>query len=84
MRAASFVQMNDNIQMIAGLVAERLGRPQDNLEVQLFAGSMLGALMAVLKYCVEHPEADIYAVIDEALALYEAGLPIGKLGTVGK
>ncbi|NBD27119.1 TetR family transcriptional regulator [Paenibacillus sp. T1] len=81
LRAASLIQMNETLLMIARLVADRLDRPRDDFEVMMFAGSVMGAMMAVQLYCSEHPEADFTAVVDQALALYEAGLPLGALGS---
>ena len=47
LRAASLIQMNDTLLMIARLVADRLDRPRDDFEVMMFAGSVMGAMMAV-------------------------------------
>ncbi|QHT58816.1 TetR family transcriptional regulator [Paenibacillus lycopersici] len=80
LRAASLIQMNEMLIMIAKLSANRLGRSGEDFDVMLFAGSIVGAMMAVQLYCADHPEADFFAVVDEALALYEAGLPLGVLG----
>ncbi|QHW32045.1 TetR family transcriptional regulator [Paenibacillus rhizovicinus] len=80
LRAASLLQTNATMFMIAELVAKRLGRVRNDFEVLLFAGSVMGAMMAVHHYCVDHPEADFVSVIDRALAFYEAGHPLGPLG----
>ncbi|MFC4812170.1 TetR family transcriptional regulator [Paenibacillus sp. GCM10023250] len=80
LRAVSLIQMNETLLLVAQLVARRLDRPEDDFEVVLFAGSIMGAMMAVQQYCADHPEADFIAVVDQAMALYEAGLPFGTLG----
>ncbi|MEW9702505.1 TetR family transcriptional regulator [Paenibacillus sp. SI8] len=73
LRAASLIQMNESITYIAEAVADRLGRPRDDFEVLTFAGSILGVMMAVHLYCVNHPEADFIETIDEALSHLESG-----------
>ncbi|MFC5531174.1 TetR family transcriptional regulator [Cohnella yongneupensis] len=74
LRAASLMHMNEMLTMIAGLVADRLGRPRGDFEVLHFAGSVLGATMAVQVYCMDHPKADFFQKVDEALARLEGGL----------
>ncbi|WP_090647240.1 hypothetical protein [Paenibacillus sp. UNC496MF] len=64
----------------ARLVAKRTDRPENDFEIVLFAGSVMGAMMAVQQYCADHPEADFIDVVDRAMARYEAGQPLGTLG----
>jgi AcrR family transcriptional regulator len=78
LRAASMIQLNESLVMIAEITADRLGRPRDDFEVLTFAGSVLGVNMAVQHYCLSHPDADFVATIDEALSHLEAGLPLKR------
>ncbi|MBM7567575.1 TetR family transcriptional regulator [Paenibacillus sacheonensis] len=80
LRAASLIHMNDTLLLIAELAADRLDRPRDDFEVMMFAGTIMGAMMAVQLHCFEHPDEDFTAVTDRALALYEKGVPLGTAG----
>ncbi|MCD9022590.1 TetR family transcriptional regulator [Cohnella silvisoli] len=82
LRAASLIQMNDSLLLIAEIVADRLERPRDDFEVLTFAGAVLGVMMSVQLYCSSNPEADFVATIDEALAQLEAGFPFVRHGSV--
>ncbi|UKS28931.1 TetR family transcriptional regulator [Paenibacillus sp. HWE-109] len=79
LRAASLIQTNESLLLIAKLVADRLHRTVDDLEILTFAGSVTGAMMAVQLYCASHPEASYVDSIDEALSNLELGLPLSKL-----
>jgi AcrR family transcriptional regulator len=78
LRAASLMQMNDSLLLIAELVANRLGRSKNDFEVLTFAGSILGAMMTVQVYCMNHPEADFAQAIDKALSYLEEGQPLAR------
>jgi AcrR family transcriptional regulator len=75
LRAATLNQLMNSMQMIAELVAARVGRDPRDFHVITFAGSVIGAIMSVQAYSVNHPEADYALLFDEALAHLEAGLP---------
>ncbi|MBB6732499.1 TetR family transcriptional regulator [Cohnella zeiphila] len=81
LRAASLMQMNETLLMIAEIMAERLGRSKDDFQVMTFAGSILGAMMTVQIYCKNHPEADFAQTVDEALSYLETGQPLAGQGT---
>lgn len=76
LRAATLNQLTETLNMIAELVAARIGRDQDDFYVLTFSGSVIGAFMSVLAYCTKKPDADYEALIHEALAYLEAGLPL--------
>ncbi|HEU5430870.1 MAG TPA: TetR family transcriptional regulator, partial [Thermomicrobiales bacterium] len=75
-RARMLDGLAQTAQLCAALVAEREGRPVDDIAVRAFAGAVIGAITAVVLAIADHPEADIAAQIDTALALLEAGLPL--------
>lgn len=75
LRAALLVHVTDSLRMIADLLAERTGRDRGDFHVLAFAGVVIGALMSVQAYGAANPDADFEALIDEALAYLEAGLP---------
>jgi AcrR family transcriptional regulator len=78
LRAASLLQMNDTLLLFATIVSERTGRSKDDFEVLTFCGAIIGAVMSVQIYCLEHEEADFMVKVDEALAHLEAGLSLGN------
>ncbi|MGO4109479.1 acyl-CoA-like ligand-binding transcription factor [Paenibacillus sp. YAF4_2] len=78
LRAASLLQMNDTLLMFATIVSERTGRSKDDFEVLTFCGAIIGAVMSVQMYCLEHEEADFMVKVDEALAHLESGLSLGN------
>jgi AcrR family transcriptional regulator len=76
LRAASLNQMAGTMHMIAGLVADRIGADQNDLHVLVFAGSVLGAVMAVQVYMEHNPDSNFAALLDQALIQLEAGLSL--------
>jgi AcrR family transcriptional regulator len=64
------------IQLIADLFAERLGRVPDSFALRVFAGALIGAMLAATFVVVEDPEADLLELMDTALSHLEAGLPL--------
>jgi AcrR family transcriptional regulator len=65
----------NTIAMLAGLAAERTGREPGDLAVRVWAGAVVGVVMAAYVHADEKLE-DAFVSIDEALALLEAGLPL--------
>jgi AcrR family transcriptional regulator len=63
-------------QLLAELVASRMGRRPDDLAVRTFVGGVIGALMASFLAGMKDPNADVVALMDESLRLLEAGLPL--------
>jgi AcrR family transcriptional regulator len=63
-------------QLLAELVASRMGRHPDDLAVRTFVGGVIGALMAAFLAGMSDPNADFVALMDESLRLLEAGLPL--------
>jgi AcrR family transcriptional regulator len=73
------------INVIGRAIADREGRPADDLRVRVLAGAIIGSMMAV--FMPEHldegasPDPDSVGpeslvLVDEALALLEEGLPL--------
>jgi AcrR family transcriptional regulator len=76
LRAAWMDQLATGHQMLAELIAERVGRPGDDFYVRNIAGAVLGVCLPAMLRASEDPEADVFALIDPALAHLEAGLPL--------
>lgn len=75
-RAAVLDALSQTVQLIADAVAERTGRDPEDAAVRALAGAVIGVMIEVQFHWVKHPELDLFASIDEALAQLEAGLPV--------
>ncbi len=76
LRAAFLDSMTESARRLEDLVARRAGRDPDDPAVRAFAGAVQGVLLAEYFHWQEHPEGDLRADIDQALALLEDGLPL--------
>jgi len=79
-RARAMDEFARTITVVAGAVAKRADRSPDDLAVRTVAGAIIGVIMAVTMPWEGWTEGrsfeDMFAHIDEALALLEAGLPL--------
>ena len=66
-RARTLDHMFTTTDMIANLFAERLNRSSDDLEMRVLAGMVIGALMAAQQRWIADANADMLAVLDQAL-----------------
>ena len=62
--------------LLSEAVAERAGRRPDDFAVRTVAGSVVGAMMAVLAAMTDDTGADLPALVDEAVAHLESGLSL--------
>jgi AcrR family transcriptional regulator len=76
LRAAMLDEYAQAMGLLAGAMAERAGRRQDDFAVRTVAGAVVGALMAVMAQMADDPAADLGALIDEAIAHLESGLSL--------
>lgn len=76
LRSRTLDDYGRTIQLIAELFAERLGRVPDRFALRVFAGALIGAMMAATFAVVEDPDADLLDLMNTALELLEAGLPL--------
>lgn len=74
LRAMLVDQIRGPMRLIAEVVAERVGRKPDDPGVRALAGAVLGVGLSVMFAWAEHPDADIVALVDDAMAQLEAGL----------
>jgi AcrR family transcriptional regulator len=63
-----------NIEMMAGLVAERVGKPADDLAVRAFAGAFIGAITGVIFTAPADGSVDYFALLDQTMEHFESGL----------
>ncbi len=69
-------QIADAIQLLAALVAKRVGRRPDDPEVLTFAGAVTGAILSGMLANADKLADNFVTLIDEALAYLEAGMPL--------
>jgi AcrR family transcriptional regulator len=77
LRARALDEWMRSVGMIAELMAKRLGRDPGDLAVRTLAGAVSGVGISVMITALDDPSADVIALMDEALAMLEAGLPFG-------
>ncbi|QWU17985.1 TetR family transcriptional regulator [Paenibacillus sophorae] len=73
LRAAVIQQITRTGEMVADIIAERLGCSPGELKIRVLAGAFLGVVISTQMYYIEHPEREFIDILDEALALLEAG-----------
>jgi len=76
LRAGALDGLAGTVQLLAAVVAERVGRHPNELAVRSFAGAVIGVSLAAMLAAAEDPTADIFALLDAAMAQLEAGLPL--------
>jgi AcrR family transcriptional regulator len=79
LRAAMYTEYRRSIDLLANLVAERVGLDPESPELRAFAGALVGVMLAVA-YTSEGMVLDEggFGRIDRALAFLEAGLPLPR------
>ena len=83
-RARMLDDMNRLMHLMTETLARRAGRAPEDLAVRTFAGAMFGVMMSVALPYREGPghepgkgvATDVFARMDEALAMLEVGLPL--------
>ena len=76
LRARALDQLASTLQPLAEAIAERTGRAVDDPAVRALTGAVMGVSMSAMLTASEDPSADYVELMDAALALLEAGLPI--------
>ncbi len=76
LRTTMVDQISAPMRLFVPLLAERTGRRPDDPAVRAMVGAVLGVSMAAMFAAAEDPGSDILAMIDEALAHLDAGLPL--------
>jgi AcrR family transcriptional regulator len=76
LRTAVLDEYTRSLRLLAGLLAERLGRDENDLRVRVFSGAMVGVALAVLELGAQQPFEDVTDMLDHAFGLLEKGLPL--------
>ena len=71
LRARVLNEYMRSVTMASDLIAKRLGRDPGEFSVRVLAGAMVGVGMTVMAMAMEDPQADIVALMDEAMARLE-------------
>lgn len=70
-------QTNETREMLVAMMAERLGRPESDFELQAFSWALTGLLQAVITAWIDSDgELDLPDLLDRALDFFEAGCPL--------
>ena len=75
-RARAVDEFTRSIDALAVALARRTGAAPDDFAVRNLAGAIVGVIMAAVLPAKADPGADMFQVIDAALAHLEAGLPL--------
>ncbi|MCR8641288.1 TetR family transcriptional regulator [Paenibacillus sp. N1-5-1-14] len=73
LRAATLNNLMQTMDMIAELIAKRVGRSPNDLDVRIFAGAIIGVNISVMQHHAEHPDSDFAVLLTEALSKLESG-----------
>jgi AcrR family transcriptional regulator len=76
LQVALLEEYRRTLRLLAGLVAERLGRDPEDMRVRVFAGAMIGVVLATMEMKSDRPIREVSELLDEGFALLEAGLPL--------
>jgi AcrR family transcriptional regulator len=76
LRGAMLDQFASAMNLLAVVLAERSGRRADDVAVRTVAGAVVGATVSVMFAALDDPDADVAALLDEAMAHLEAGLQL--------
>ncbi|WP_040731958.1 TetR family transcriptional regulator [Nocardia tenerifensis] len=73
LRSAIALELERNIAMVSAMMAERIGRAEDDFEIRVLAGALTGAGLAIARITPMNVDN-----INRMLDLLEAGLPISR------
>jgi AcrR family transcriptional regulator len=76
LRARLLDEMGRSARQLAAMAAARAGKPADDPGAVVFAWTCVGAVFGAMSVAAGNPDADLAALIDDALARLEAGLPV--------
>ena len=75
LRAQMYENMDRNVRLLCGVLAERVGRPGDDFETRVVVGAVFGAVTQVLFAWMDgEQEGELVETVDQALAVLEHGL----------
>jgi AcrR family transcriptional regulator len=76
LRTAMLDEFTRSWALATEILAERVGRSANDFALRVFAGALLGAVMAAWLAAMEEPNPDYLQAMDAALAQVEASFPL--------
>jgi AcrR family transcriptional regulator len=76
LQAAWIGEILRTTQMMATMLAERIGRDPEDVRVRMYTGALMGTIMAAMVPMLQDPGADYMADMDAALDFLEGGLQL--------
>lgn len=76
LRARMLGEFMGNVDLVAGMVARRLGRSPDDVAARTFSGALLGVLVGVFLTVEDPGVLDYDEALEQALAQLQAGWPL--------
>jgi AcrR family transcriptional regulator len=76
LRAAMLDQLASAMGLLAEIIAERTGRPPNDVSVRTFAGAVVGAAMAAMFAIADDPSSDVAETLDQSMACLEDGFQL--------
>ena len=76
LRAMGAEQLSGPLRPLVAALAERAGRPPDDLAMRTLVGAAIGAIVVAMLEAMDKPQADLVEFINDALVWLEAGLPL--------
>ena len=76
LRVRMLDQLYAGVDLLAGLAAERTGRPTDDFAVRAWAGAVVGVVMATYEAALDAPMTEYLATVDRAFEFLAEGLPL--------
>jgi len=76
LRQVAVNEMVRSGRMVVDELAARLGRPADDLELQVFAGAVMGAVVAVLAPMLDDPSLELEERLNGAFEFLQKGMPL--------
>lgn len=76
LRAGLALRIDDESQIVAELVAKRVGKEPDDFGVMTYTGALIGVLIAAFTAAHNKPDSDFVEHFDRAFEYFDRGLPL--------
>lgn len=76
LRAATLDRFTGTAQLVAEMIADRVGRPADDFELRALAGAVIGVAFSVMLAAGDDDSVDYLSLFDDGLGFLETGFPL--------
>lgn len=76
LRGAMLDQLAQAMELLSDAIAAKADRRADDFQVRTVAGAIIGSMFAVLAEATDHPDAEMFELIDEAFGYLDRGLAL--------